>query len=186
MSKFLLLVMFVCCGLGVFAEQIKDEFVDEWFVDKDIPVVEQAANHNYESLKRVKIILSPTETVSTPKKLEEGQKINLVVKRNARIGANLLKKGTPASAVIEQFVPNGMTGVQAVIVLGRIEIEGLESDKLQYYCLKEGQNRTTWIMPIKWALTWIPFAGTFTNLIKGGQAKLSPKDELVVYYYLER
>jgi len=186
MSKLLLLVF--CCffGLGVLAEQIKDEFVEEWFADKDLPVIEQKTDYNYESLKRVKIILSPTETITTPKKLEVGQKIDMVVKRNARIGSYLLKKGTKASAIVEQFVTNGMTGVQAVIVLGHIEIDGLKSEKLQYYCLKEGQNRTTWIMPIKWAVTWIPFVGSFTNLIKGGQAKLSPADDLVVYYYLDR
>ena len=41
-------------------------------------------------------------------------------------------------------------------------------------------------MPIKWALTFIPLAGTVTNLIKGGQAVLSPSDTFVVYYYPNR
>ena len=168
------------------AEPVRDEFVEEWFKDKEINSVLPFNDYNYESIKRIKIILTPDEKISTPKNIQVGQKINMHVKRNVSLGDSFLKRGTKAEATVEQFTSNGMTGIQATITLGRIKIEGLPSDKLYYYCMKEGQNRTTWIMPLKWAVTWIPFVGSLTNLIKGGQAKLSPSDDFVVYYYPER
>ena len=95
----------------------------------------------------------------------------------------ILKKGTKASAIVELFTTNGMSGIPGTITLGHIKIEGIDNSKLRYYYVKKGQDRTLWILPLKWALTFIPFAGTFTNLIKGGQAILSPADDITIFYY---
>ena len=39
------------------------------------------------------------------------------------------------------------------------------------------------VLPIKWALTPIPFVGSFTNFIIGGNANISDKDTIILYYY---
>ena len=49
--------------------------------------------------------------------------------------------------------------------------------------LKSGQNRTLWILPLKWVLTPLPPLGTFTNIIFGGDAKLKPKNTLKLTVY---
>ena len=186
MNKLLMCIALLFTPMIATAQQLTDDFVQEWFAEKELPSVVPFVDYDYTSLKRIKILLTPDETISTPKNIEVGQKINMHVRRNVSLGSTILPKGTKAEAIVEQYTSNGMTGIQATITLGRICIEGLDSDKLYYYCMKEGQNRTTWIMPLKWAVTWIPFVGSFTNLIKGGQAKLSPSDTFVVYYYPER
>lgn len=185
MNKLLLFLSIILFTSPSFAIE-EDLFVQEWFADKEINKIEPYSNYNYTSLKREKIYLSPTEKLSTPKNVKDGQIVNLVVKRNARLGKELLKKGTPAQAIVELYTTNGMSGIQGTITLGQIEIKGVDSDKLYYYLVKEGQNRTLWLLPIKWGLTFIPFVGTITNIIKGGQAVISPADTFTVYYYPER
>ena len=41
------------------------------------------------------------------------------------------------------------------------------------------------VYPIKWALTPIPGVGSLTNFILGGNAKITPKDKIIIYYYPE-
>ena len=184
MNKFLLMFFVILlCPATLSSELVRDEFVDEWFKDKNIEIIQPKQKYNYESIKRTKIILSPTEKVSTPKNVSDGQKIELQVKRNARIGKDLLKRGTKGSAIVEIYTTNGMSGIPGTITLGRINIDGIDTEHLRYYYVKKGQDRTLWILPLKWALTFIPFVGSFTNLIKGGQAIISPADDITVYYY---
>lgn len=185
MNKFLsILFVFILGVNSSLAEVVRDEFVDSWFSDKEVSVIEPKLDYNYEGIKRVKIILSPLEKVSTPRDVYEGQVINLQVKRNARVGRDLLKRGTKAQAVVELYTTNGMTGIPASIVLGRVKINGLDDSHFRYYCVKKGQDRTLWILPLKWMLTFVPLVGSFTNFIKGGQAVVSPADDFVIYYYL--
>lgn len=181
--KFFLFLFLFFMPAQAFAEEVRDEFVVEWFKDKEITIIEPNFNYDFESIKRTKIILSPTEKISTPSNVLDGQLVKLQVKRNARLGRELLKKGTKAEAVVELFTTNGMTGIPGTITLGRFQIEGVDSSRLRYYYVKKGQDRTLWILPLKWALTFIPLVGTFTNLIKGGQATLSPADDIVIFYY---
>ncbi len=179
-----ILLLFSSLNLSA-QELIKDDLASSWYKDKQVNYIQPTNKYDYSSLRREKIILTPTEKYSTPHHVYDGMPVSLVVKRNARIGRDLLRKGTPAKGIVELYTTNGMTGIQATITIGKIEIQGLDSSKLGYYYVKEGQNRSTWILPLKWALTFIPFVGSFTNLIKGGQAVLRPGDEIPVYYYYD-
>ncbi len=183
-SVITLIVLFICLKACA-QEFINDDFAKIWYKDKTINYIEPISNYDYSSIRREKIILTPTEKYTTPHNVYDGMPVNLVVKRNARIGRDLLKKGTPAKGIVELYTTNGMTGIQATMTIGQIEIQGLDSKKLGYYFVKEGQNRSTWILPLKWALTFIPFVGSLTNFIKGGQAVLKPGDEIPVYYYYD-
>ena len=187
MNKILIIILILLLSqIKVFAQEfVNDDFAQNWYKDKQVKYFEPVQHYDYSSLKREKIILTPTEKYSTPHLVYDGMPISLEVKRNARIGRSLLRKGTPAKGIVELYTTNGMTGIQATITVGQIEIQGLDSRKLGYYYIKEGQNRSTWILPLKWALTFIPFVGSFTNLIKGGQAVLKPGDEIPVFYYYD-
>ncbi len=167
------------------AEFVTDDLPAEWYKDKEVKIVEPYLKYDYSSLKREKILLIPVEKYSTPHNVYDGMEIKLKVKKNVRIGRNLLKRDTPASAIVELSTTNGMTGIPATITLGQVNISGLEHDKLYCYYVKEGQNRTVWILPLKWALTWLPGVGSLTSLIKGGQAVLKTTDEIPVYYYYD-
>ena len=115
MNRLILLLLLFFYGLALpsLSEGIvQDEFIDEWFKDKTINKVEPFSHYNYANTERVKILITPTEKVSTPKKVYEGQVVNFVTKRNVRLDDNtLLKKGTPLTGVVELYTTNGMTGV---------------------------------------------------------------------------
>ncbi len=187
MNKIVIILLIVTSfSMPLFAkEQAEDNFPAEWYNNKPYETIEPNLDYNYSSLKREKIWLTPVEKYSTPHNVYDGMPIKLRVKKNVRIGKKLLKHGTSASAIIELSTTNGMTGIPATITIGRVKIPGLEPNKLYCYYVKEGQNRTVWILPLKWALTWIPFVGSFTNLIKGGQAVLKPADDIPVYYFYD-
>ena len=187
MNKFFcVIIQILLFSAFVYAdEQVVDNFPAEWYKDKEVKIIEPNLEYDYSSLKREKIILSPVEKYSTPHNVYDGMPIKLKVKRNVRIGRNLLMHGTPATAIVELYTTNGMTGIPATITLGQVSIQGLDDSKLYCYYVKEGQNRTVWILPLKWALTWLPFVGSFTNLIKGGQSVLKPSDDIPVYYYYD-
>ncbi len=187
MNKLLIIFLqIIILSLPVMAaEPAVDDFPAGWYKDKEIKYIEPHLEYDYSSVKREKIWLTPVEKYSTPHNVYDGMPVKLQVKKNVRIGRNLLKRGTPVNAIVELYTTNGMTGIPATITIGRVEIPGLDSDKVYCYYVKEGQNRTVWILPLKWALTWLPFVGSFTNLIKGGQAVLKPADDIPAYYYYE-
>ena len=47
----------------------------------------------------------------------------------------------------------------------------------------QGQDRSLWVYPLKWALTFLPPTGSLTNFIKGGHAKLKEDKTIEIYYY---
>ena len=47
----------------------------------------------------------------------------------------------------------------------------------------KGFNRCYMVYPLKWALTLIPFAGSLTNFIKGGHAKIKTTEIVTLYYF---
>ena len=50
---------------------------------------------------------------------------------------------------------------------------------------KTGQDRTLWLLPIKWALTILWPSGYFVNFIVGGHAKLTEKDKALMKWTKE-
>lgn len=78
-----------------------------------------------------------------------------------------------------------MNGFPAEIIVDNFEIPNIDNSKTISTYAKKGQNRCIWVYPLKWSLTWIPLVGSFTNLIKGGQAKIKTTDVIIVYYYPE-
>jgi len=140
--------------------------------------------YDYTSVYSVPIKLSITEPVSTKENLVEGQDLSFVVKNDVRYkGKPLLKAGEIVNAKIETVIKSGMNGFPAEIIIDDFEVPNVESSKLLCTYTKAGQNRSLWVYPLKWALTPIPFVGSTTNFIKGGHAKITPKDTIVIYYY---
>ena len=141
--------------------------------------------YNFESVYRVPIKLSITEKITTKgQTLTEGQTIQFrVVKDTYCKRKTFLKKDNIVNAKIETVISPGMNGFPAEIIVGDFEIPGARPTQLVDTYVKKGQNRCYVVYPIKWALTIIPFVGSLTNLIMGGNAKIKPSDEVVIYYY---
>lgn len=164
---------------------IQDDFVVETLKDKHFTPVKTNLNYNYESVKKILIPLSITEKISTKKYgVYEGQPVQLKVKKNIfDNGKLILKKDTIVNARVEVYVTRGMNGIPAVIMIDNFEVPNIDSNKIKSLYIKKGINLTPIVLPIKWALTPIPGVGSLTNFIIGGNAKITPKDKIILEYY---
>ena len=97
----------------------------------------------------------------------------------------VVKKDQIIKARIEMIVTSGMNGFPAEIIVDNFEIPNINKSQLISTYSKVGQNRSLIVYPIKWALTWLPGVGSFTNFIRGGHAKIKPKEVVTIYYYPE-
>lgn len=169
--------------------EVRDVFAEEYFADKVSEKPETNLDYNYESLEKVPIRLKIDKKIQTGKysDIYEGQKVNLKVLKSVKYnGETLVKAGTIATATIETYSLRGMNGVPASIVLNNFEIPGIDKNMTGGAFVKKGASLTLLVLPIKWALTPIPFVGSTTNLIFGGNAVLSPDNTFEIYYYPER
>ena len=139
--------------------------------------------YDFSDTKSITLKLAAANELSTKEEIYEGQEVRLTLKNDV-VCHNILiaRRGTPAKARIETIVTKGMNGFPAEIIISNFKIEGIESSQLLDIYVKKGRNYALLVYPIKWALTPIPFVGTLTNLIKGGEAKIK-KDEIITIQY---
>lgn len=186
MNKFLTISLFILLSFLPVSSQEGDFLVDSYLNG----VIEKPSvnnNYNYTSLKRHQINLKIKERISTKDKLlHEGQILEFEVQNNVVYkGKMLVKKGETATARIETIISSGMNGIPYSIYLGDFKIPNLEQSKLLANYHKSGANRTYLVLPLKWALTFLPPTGSLTNFIMGGHAKIKEKEFITVYYYPE-
>lgn len=142
--------------------------------------------YNYQSTEKIPIKLTAKEKINSEKEVYEGQQLDFTVKSNVYYNNNIvIAKDTPVSARVETIIKSGMNGIPASIIIGNFKIENIEKGKISDFCEIEGQNRSLWVFPLKWALTPVPPTGSLTNFIKGGHAKLNTDDIVEIYYYPE-
>lgn len=146
--------------------------------------VENKLPYNFLDVNAIPIKLSIVETISTKNDLYEGQKIKFVVVEKVIYNKKIiLHKGDIVEATIENIITPGMNGFPAEIVLDNFTFPNINNTQLMSTVIQSGSNRCFWVYPLKWALTPIPLAGSLTNFIRGGNAKIDPKDTITIYYY---
>lgn len=140
--------------------------------------------YNYYDTYSIPISLSIVEKISTKDAIIDGQNVKFRVNKDVYYNDMLLlKSGEIVNAKIENIITSGMNGFPAEILIDDFEIPGIKNSQLLSAYTKKGQNRSYLVYPLKWSLTLIPFVGSLTNLIKGGHAKITPKDVVTIYYY---
>ena len=167
-------------------ELLNDEFIENQLQDKELSLPQQNSNYNYEDLRSVKIKLNYVGKPITTKSenVYDGMQLNFVVKNNVVYNRKtILKQGTPVKAKVSLFRSRGMNGIPGAIIIEDFDIPNIEDGKLLGVYQKTGQDRTLWLLPIKWALTILWPSGYFVNFIVGGHAKLTEKDVITLQYY---
>ena len=162
-----------------------DEITKELLKNADITNPQTNLNYNYESFERVPIKLEILDPVSSKKgRVAEGQIIEFIVKEDVIYDSSIIiEKGTNVTAKVQTFMDRGMNGIPATLIIDDFDIAGIDKNKLKATYIRKGQNRTLIVLPIKWALTFIPFAGYVSNLIIGGHANIKKKNTIVLFYY---
>lgn len=143
-----------------------------------------ALPYNFKDTNYTLIKMTPMQRIATDGEFYEGQEVKFKVRNNVFChGQMIVKKGTIATARIETIVTKGMNGFPAEIILNNFKIDGVDEANLMCEYIKAGRSWVLMVYPIKWALTPIPFAGSLTNLIRGGEARIETDDVVTIKYY---
>ena len=187
MNKFLS-VLFLTLFL-MFGYQLRgfcNEEVQSREITPEVRVNPAELPYDYSSTVRVPIYLSITEQISTKDDLQEGQKLDFrVIKDVVYKDTVILKSGDIVTGTLETIITSGMNGFPAEVIIDNFDIPGIKHSQLISSYNKRGQNRCFWVYPLKWSLTLIPFVGSLTNFIMGGEAKVKTSDVITIYYYPE-
>lgn len=160
---------------------IESEYSASGFVDMQQKYI---LPYDFSSTEYVPIKLSITKEVSTKDEIVEGQKLEFKVLKDVYYKDKLVvKKDDIVTATLETIVTSGMNGFPAELVVDDFDIPGIKKSQLISTYIKKGQNRCFWVYPLKWALTIIPIAGSLTNFIMGGHARIKTKDVITLYYF---
>lgn len=143
-----------------------------------------ALDYNFESTYSIPIEMRILETISTKQGVLEGSVIKLRIAKTVMFqGQAVVRKGDVVTAKVETVVQKGMNGFPAEIIVDDFEINGINKSQLLSTYTQKGLNLCLFVYPLKWALTPIPFVGSLTNFIRGGEAKITPDDVITIQYF---
>ena len=188
MNRILLfLFLFVFSFVSVNAETINDEFMEKHLKTVDIKKPTLNTKYNYESVERIPIKLKISEKITTKKgQIYDEKPLVFFVKEDVKYkGKVILKKDDVVNANVETFMTRGMNGNPGTIIVDDFVIKGISPRKIKGTYIKRGLNLSLLVFPIKWALTPIPGVGSLTNFIVGGNAVISKRHTVTIYYYPE-
>ena len=187
MNKILVLILFCFilnsqCVLS--QDVLQDDFVDNslqhYVGNTDSP---KRLQYDYNSLVKIPIILNSKDVIRS-RDAVDNKKYDFVVKDDVFYnGKCVVSAGTNVTGRLELMTTKGMNGIPAMMIFDDFEIPGVEAAKLKSTFVRRGLDLTLLVLPVKWALTILPPTGSLTNFIMGGPAKLSPKNDIVLYYY---
>lgn len=185
MNKILYFLIIFLLNLSLSqAEPVRDEIADA--LPKTESKIETYLNYNFQSTTKIPIKLKIIEPIKSEKYIYEGQIVEFKVARDCIYNNKLLfEKGIKVQAKISTIITSGMNGIPASIIFSDFEINDIPKNKLSNSLEVFGQDRSLWVFPLKWALTFLPPTGSLTNFIKGGHAKLNSEKIITIYYYPE-
>lgn len=182
---FLTAVVFTACNTAFSEELLRDEFIETTLKSQELEPVKTNVNYNYEDTYSIPIKLRIQEPVSTKKgNIYDGQVVTFKVKQNVKYNKKvIIEQGTIIPARVALYSTKGMNGIPASIVIEDFKVPDIDNNKIKGSYIKKGLSLTLFVMPLKWALTPIPGVGSLTNFIMGCNSKITPKDDIIIYYY---
>lgn len=117
--------------------------------------------------------------LSTRQKVDEGDFIEFETLSDVRIKNRTYPKGTVVKARIETISLNKMWGIPSDLTIGNFSLDG---QKLNGEINKIGANRSLWLYPTVYVTTVLFGVGLLLAPIRGGHAKIKPKQIYTVHY----
>ena len=163
---------------------VQDELVEATLKNKELENPYQPYKYNYEDLKRIPIELRVMVNIKSENDVTEGERIVFLACHDVyEKGHKILKKNEQVYAKVETIISSGMNGIPASIIFSDFKFNNIDSAKVTDIYEVYGQDRSLWVFPLKWALTFLPPTGSLTNFIKGGHAKLKDNETIELYYH---
>ncbi len=119
------------------------------------------------------------EKFSTKQKREEGQIIEFETLDEVKIKNKIYPAGTVVKARIENISMNSTWGAPADFIIGNFS---LDEKPLFGEVTKIGANRAIWLHPLAVAAAPLFGTGIWLMFIRGGHAKIKPKEVFTVYF----
>lgn len=151
------------------------EMVTDNFASKAVISEAKPAKNKFEVSHETtgeKIKIKPLNYYTTRTNLKEGGYIDFELAENAKIGNKIYKKGSPVKARVENITKNSAYGLPADLVIGNFSFE--DNVHLESELTLKGANRSLWVYPSAYGLSWFFGAGLLFIPIRGGHAKLKP------------
>lgn len=117
--------------------------------------------------------------LSTKQKVDEGDYIEFETISDVTINNKNYPKGSIIKARIETISQNKIWGVPSDLTVGNFSIDG---QKLNGEINKTGANRSLWLYPTVYITTFMFGVGLLLIPIRGGHAKIKPKQTYTVHY----
>ena len=167
-----------------YAMLCEDTLVESTLKDNEFEQPVAHLTYDYSDTKKIPVKLAISKRISSEKEVYEGKPIEFKVIQDVYYkGKLVISKGTVVPARVETIIKSGMNGIPASIIVGNFEFEGIPKGKISNSYEVKGQDRSLWVFPLKWALTFLPPTGSLTNFIKGGHAKIKENNTVIIYYY---
>ena len=117
--------------------------------------------------------------LSTRQKIDEGDFLEFETLADTKINNKTYPSGSTVKARIETISYNKIWGVPSDLVVGNFSIENIP---LSGEISKTGANRSLWLYPTIYLTTGFFGVGLLLVPIRGGHAKIKPKQIYTVYY----
>lgn len=141
-------------------------------------------NYDYTNATQIPIYLHIENRYKTNGDTKAGDELTFVVSRDVyHNGQLLVKRGEKTTVKLTHYIRRGMNGIPSILILEGFNFENIDSRKLDARFIKRGFDNTLFVLPLKWALTFLYPLGSFANFVIGCEARISPKDEIIIYYY---
>ena len=154
---------------------ITDDFANRT-LDKNLTIIKpnysSIMENNLNAFLQGNIKVSPIEYYTTRKNLIEGQYIDFILVQDVEINKKIYKKGSKIKARVETVTKNGAYGTPADIVIDNFTLE--DKTQLNGQINKRGADRSIWVYPSAYLLSFFFGLGLFILPIRGGHAKLLP------------
>ena len=112
--------------------------------------------------------------------LEINPKLMLILDENNKVK---IRRGDIIKARVSTIITSGMNGIPASIIFDDFKIDGITPGQVTDTLEVFGQDRTYFVFPLKWALTFLPPTGSLTNFIKGGHVRVRTNKIFTLYYH---
>lgn len=153
---------------------IRDEFMQNRLKDCEYRVYKQK-KYDFQNVNHLFVKVHSAKIISTKNPMNVGDEVFFMVSENVtKNGKILVKKGELVSARVETISESGTYGVAADIIIGNFKIG---NTSLTGEISKEGFTHAYWVIPVSQAAGFfIPFSNYAFRFIRGGHAKITPKE----------
>ena len=117
--------------------------------------------------------------ISTKQKIDEGDLLEFETESEIKIQNKIYPAGTIINARVETISYNKIWGVPSDLIVGNFS---LNEKRLNGEISKTGANRSLWLYPTVYVTTCFFGVGLLLIPIRGGHAKIKPKQTYTVYY----